>query len=126
MNIYLLLAGGLSILLGLVHSVLGELLVFQKLRQGGIVPTKANVILSERNIRIVWASWHVVTVCALGFGIILCRQGFPESRELESVFIKNTIMLSMFSSSALVLLGTKGRHPGWLVLLIIAILIWAA
>ena len=30
----------------------------------------------------------------------------------------------MLTASLIVLIGTKGKHPGWLVLLVIAILSW--
>ena len=60
-NPLLLAAAGLA-LVGLVHSVLGEVLVFRTLRTHGLVPTAGYPVLRERQVRILWASWHLVTV----------------------------------------------------------------
>lgn len=117
---YLFAAGLLAIAIGLTHSVLGELLIFRHLRKGGIIPTEGGSVLKERHVRIIWASWHVVTVFGIGFGTILLMSSF------EASDIKNTIGVSMLVSSVLVFVATNGKHPGWLGLLIVALLTWLA
>ena len=128
MNGYLASAGILAIVLGLVHSILGEVLVFQKLRN------KQNMYwiaigseLPIRSIRILWASWHVVTVFGIAIGVIVLQlaQATPEQVTLVD-FFKTTILIAIAVAGLIVLFGTRGRHPGWLVLLIISMLIWVA
>lgn len=55
-------------LVGLIHSVLGEVLIFSRMRTEGVVPTNGGSVLRERHVRILWATWHVVTVLAFSGG----------------------------------------------------------
>lgn len=123
MELYLLVAGVLSFALGLIHSVMGEVLIFRRMRNGHIIPTNGHPILKERHVRILWASWHLVTVFGWGLGTILLRYSLYGSEQPNQLFIENTILLTMFSGALLVFIGTKGKHPGWVVLLAIAILL---
>ena len=122
MNNYMFAAGALAILVGLVHSVLGEILIFNRMRNKGVIPTVGAPLLRERHVRILWASWHVVTVFGCAIGAILLRLAFPFSENVLKIFVENTIAISMLVSSLLVLVGTKGMHPGWLALLGVAVL----
>lgn len=115
-------AGVLAILVGLVHSVLGEILIFNRMRNKGVIPTVGAPLLRERHVRILWASWHIVTVFGCAIGAILLRLAFPFSENVLQIFVENTIAISMLVSSLLVLVGTKGMHPGWLALLGVAVL----
>jgi len=124
MNSYFVVAGCLAFVLGLIHSVLGEVLIFRHMRKGSFVPTDGSPVLRERHVRILWATWHVVAVFAWGFGAILLRLSYPSSQYIVQAFVVNAIMLSMLTASLIVLVGTKGKHPGWLVLLVIAIFLW--
>ena len=122
MDSYLLVAGCLSIALGIIHSVMGEFLIFRRMRDGHIIPTNGHPVLKERHVRILWASWHLASVFGWGLGVILLRYSFY-STEQNQLFIENTILLSMLSGALLVFIGTKGKHPGWVVLLAITILL---
>ena len=73
MNSLLLAASLLLCMIGLVHSVLGERLVFRRLRRGTVVPTHGGDVLLERHVRILWATWHAVTVMAWGLGLVLLQ-----------------------------------------------------
>jgi len=59
MNPFLLAAAILIFLIGLLHSLLGERLVFRHLRVSGLVPTRGDSHLREFRVRILWATWHV-------------------------------------------------------------------
>jgi hypothetical protein len=122
MQNYMFAAGVLAILVGLVHSVLGEILIFNRMRNKGVIPTVGAPLLRERHVRILWASWHIVTVFGCAIGAILLRLAFPFSENVLQIFVENTIAISMLVSSLLVLVGTKGMHPGWLALLGVAVL----
>lgn len=115
------LAGVLAILLGIIHSVMGEILIFNQLRQSSVVPNLAPAPLKQRHINIVWASWHIVSIlgAALGLLLILMRNEWLQ----QTIYFKWTIILSMAASGLLVLLATRGRHPGWFVLMLIAVLL---
>jgi len=122
MQNYMFAAGVLAILVGLVHSVLGEILIFNRMRNKGVIPTTGAPLLRARHVRILWASWHVVTVFGCAMGAILLRLAFPVSENVLQIFVENTIAIAMLISSLLVLVGTKGMHPGWLALLGVAVL----
>ncbi|WP_074410377.1 MULTISPECIES: hypothetical protein [Aquimarina] len=126
MNTYLCIAGILCFLLGIVHSILGEYLIFNSKRnKGSLVPSKKNEALKERHLRILWATWHLASVFGWGIGAILIKIS-AEQNELNPTnigFIIQSIMYTMFLASLLVLVGTKGKHPGWVVLLLIGILL---
>lgn len=125
MNGYLFASGVLCLALGLVHSVLGEVLIFWKGSDPNNlkpVGTKPNII--ERHFRIIWATWHLATLFGWGMGAVLIKIATTEGKvnmELTD-FIIVLIAISMLFSSFLVFIGTKGRHPGWIVLLSIFIL----
>ncbi|MFL0352635.1 hypothetical protein [Xanthomarina sp. GH4-25] len=123
MNIYFFIAGILCFLLGIAHSILGEYLIFKNIRnKEKLVPTKETIELKERHVRILWATWHLATVFGWCLGAILIKISILEESQLID-FIVKTIGLTMFLSSLLVLIGTKGKHPGWLVLLAIGIVL---
>ena len=123
MESYLFAAGCLSLALGLIHSVMGEILIFKRMRTGRIIPTNGHPILKERHVRILWASWHLVTIFGWGLGAILLQYSLLRSESTNQLFIENTILVSMLSGALLVFIGTKGKHPGWVVLVAIAILL---
>jgi hypothetical protein len=122
MTNYILIASMLVVIVGIVHSVLGEFLIFRHLRKNGIVPTLAAPPLRERHIRILWASWHIVTV--FGFGVALLWLSQSAQDGAFEPFIKEVIIYSMLASSLLVLLATSGKHPGWIGLAAVALLTW--
>lgn len=123
----LFIAGCLLFLLGLIHSILGEVLIFKRMRDRGIIPTNGGSLLKERHVRILWATWHLVTVFGWGIGALLCGySNLFTAENIPSPFFIHTIVIIMFIGSALVLIGTKGKHPGWIVLLVIATLAWLA
>lgn len=124
MNIYLATAAVLAFLVGLVHSVLGERLIFGRLRQGRLVPTNGGSLLQERHVRILWASWHVLTVFGWCIAAVLLWLSLPSSNPSSALFIEQAIVFSMLAGSALVLLGTRARHPGWVGLLAVAAFVW--
>ena len=124
MNNYLFAAGVLAILLGIVHSALGEVLVFRKLRVKNTLTWISDInVLPLRAIRILWASWHIVTLFGFSFGAILISFSFAVEYSIDTDFILNSIAISTFLSALIVLLGTRAKHPGWSVLLGICVLI---
>ncbi|WP_431166037.1 hypothetical protein [Tenacibaculum halocynthiae] len=122
MNNYLFIAGVLSFLLGAVHSVLGEYLIFKKKRiKRRIVPSKGSLELRERHLRILWSTWHLASVFEWCIAGLLIKISLIENfQEIELInFILELISSTMFFGAILVLIGTKGKHPGWFILLLI-------
>ena len=126
MQTYLVAAGAVAILVGLIHSILGEVLIFRRMRERGVVPTNGRPVLKERHVRILWASWHIVTIFGWAFAAVLLELARLSSESVLHEFIIITVILSMFASSVLVLFATKGMHPGWVGLLVVAGLCWLA
>lgn len=127
MNLYFLIAGILCFILGLVHSVLGEILIFKSKRnKGSIIPSRGSSGLHEKHLRIIWATWHLASVFGWCIGVILVKISV-EQNDLNPVFIEliiQAVIYAMLVGFLLVLVGTKGKHPGWVVLLVIAILLF--
>ena len=124
MNMYLVAAAVLTIVVGLAHSVLGEILIFRGMRQDGLVPTNGGGLLRESNVRILWASWHVLTVLGLGIAAVLWWLAMPPTHAYSSEYPRQALALTMLVGAAIVGIATKGRHPGWAGLLGVAILAW--
>ena len=115
MNLLLLIAGILSILLSLAHSLLGERLIFRDWR-------KSPPAIPRRHQNIIWASWHIVSFLGLGIGgAFIWLSHFPNViAALKPALM--SLVAGFILSSLIVLYGTRGKHPGWIVLLIIAVL----
>lgn len=122
MNLYFFAAGMLAFVIGLVHSVLGERLVFRRMRTQGIIPTNGGQVLREPHVRILWASWHIVTVMGWCIAVALLWLAHPSNAHLAKSAVSKSVFFALLASSMLVLIGTKGRHLGWVGLLVAAIL----
>lgn len=123
MQTMLLAAGAIGLLTGLAHSMLGERLIFRHLRASGIVPSLGAAPLRERHVRILWATWHLATVfgCASAAVLLLAAQGVNDAQD---ALVVRAIALAHLGGSLLVLVATRGRHPGWIALLAVAGLAW--
>jgi hypothetical protein len=122
MNKYLMASAVLALVVGGVHSAFGEWLIFRRLRVQGLVPTQGGDVLRERHVRILWASWHIVTVFGWGFAAILVWLALASSSHEHIKTAAIAIGVTMLAASLLVLVGTKGKHPGWVGLLGVAVL----
>ena len=120
----LLVAGALAAVTGLLHSVLGERLIFRHLRQGRLVPALGAPPLRERHIRILWATWHLASVFGWAFAGVVVRLAFGAAP--SSSLVLGAVVFAYLGGALLVLVGTRGRHPGWLALLVVGSLAWVA
>ena len=124
MNWYFVAAAVLTFVVGLVHSVLGERLIFRRMRSTGcFIPTEGGQVLREPHVRILWASWHVVTAMGWCVAVALLWLALPSEKQLASPLVAGAIAAAMLTSSLLVLVGTRGKHLGWVGLLGVAILV---
>jgi len=123
MNLFLLGSGLVTILVGLVHSVLGERLIFNRLRTGeGWIPTQCGPLLREPHVRILWVSWHLVTLIGWALSAILIMLSLPAARSWPAQPILAAIVIGLLAGVILVFVGTKGKHPGWIGLLVAGVL----
>ena len=126
LNTLLVCAAALAFGVGLVHSALGEWMIFRRMRSGGqFIPTNGGKVIGEGHVRILWASWHVLTVFGWAMAaLLLWLAGQPG--DTGARFITVVISVAMLAGSVLVLVGTRGKHPGWAGLLGVALLAWLA
>lgn len=125
MQTSLMIAAALAVVTGLAHSALGELLIFRHVRRGTLVPAQDAPPLRNRNIRILWATWHLATVFGWAFAAVLARLAVEPQAALLPLVTGATVA-AYACGSLLVLVGTRGRHPGWVVLAAVAALTWGA
>lgn len=126
MQTWYFVAGVLAAVTGLVHSVLGERLIFRHLRRGSVVPGGAAPPLQSRHIRILWATWHIGSVFGWAFAGVLFQLALAPGDLALRPLLVTAIFFGYLGSSLLVLIGTKGRHPGWIALLLVAVFTWLA
>ena len=124
MNKYLAAAGALAFFVGFAHSVLGERMIFRRMRSGSVVPTNGGKIIGEGHVRIIWASWHVLTIFGWLIAATLVWLANPTDQMQNQSTLLSAIASAMLVSSALVFIATKARHPGWAGLLGVAALTW--
>ena len=126
MDLLLLSAGILALTVGLVHSVLGERLIFKKLRGDQMFPTQAHGKLSAGNVRILWATWHIVSLLGAAIGLVIILFALAPDRVVSANDILIVLAAALLLSSLTVFIATRGRHLGWLGLLITACLLMLA
>ena len=124
MNKYIAAAGTLVFLVGLVHSILGEKLIFRRMRTGSVIPTNGGKIIGEGHVRIIWASWHIVTLFGWLIAAVLIWLAQSPERLQSNGLVLSAIASTMLVSALLALVATKARHPGWAGLLGVAALVW--
>ena len=125
MNLLFVVAAAVLALVGLAHSVLGELLVFRGLRTQGMVPTAGRPVLRERQVRILWGSWHLVTVLGWALSALLWRLGTaPWGDTALAAWVADVAGFATLASGLLVFYATRGRHPAWVPLFAVAALVW--
>lgn len=125
MNALLTVAATVLVLTGMVHSVFGERLIFIHLRQGTFVPALGAPPLRARNVRILWATWHLASVFGWALAAVLFGVAISPEIPLRHLVIW-AIVGANAGGSFLVLVGTRGRHPGWVALAVVAALTWFA
>jgi hypothetical protein len=103
MNGFLLAASAVAAVVGLVHTMLGERLLFRRLRKGGVIPTFGGELLAERHARILWATWHLATLFGWSIAGVFCWLALPTSRpvvQLPAPWILATAVVQLDRCSA--------------------------
>ncbi|MEO5626293.1 MAG: hypothetical protein ABIQ70_09840 [Dokdonella sp.] len=126
MKILLATAGFLAIATGIAHSYLGERLIFRHLRTTPLVPSLPAPPLQSRHIRILWATWHLASVFGWALAALLLQLAFEPQGGVSARSVLVASATAYLAGSVLVLIGTRGRHPGWIALAAVGILSWVA
>ena len=112
MNTWFICAAGLSVLIALTHSVLGEQRIFRHLRRAGhIVPTEGGTLLREFQVRILWATWHGLSAMGLGLAAVLLWLAHPAAQAASAGRVEWCFVMALAVTGVLVLVGNRGRHP---------------
>ncbi|MEO5560699.1 MAG: hypothetical protein ABIR10_13535 [Dokdonella sp.] len=119
-------AGLIAIATGVAHSFLGERLIFRHLRTSSLVPSLAAPPLQSRHIRILWATWHLASVFGWALAVLLLQLALEPQGGLSARSVLGASAMAYLAGSILVLVGTRGRHPGWVALAAVGILSWVA
>jgi hypothetical protein len=99
--------------------------VFRNLRTQGVVPTAGRPVLRESHLRILWGSWHLVTVLGLALSTLLWRLGSaPWGDAALADWVADVAGVATLASGLLVFFATQGRHPAWIPLMAVAALVW--
>lgn len=124
MNQTLLAASVIAVALAAAHSVLGEVLIFRVLRQRQAEDAEALRILSRRRWAAIWSTWHLLTIFGFGFAAVLL--GLAQNPAATFPDLRWPLVLTFGIGGIFWVIGTRGKHPAWLVLLGIAWLVWWA
>jgi hypothetical protein len=116
----LISAAALLVLIGLVHSVLGEKYILQRLFRQPLPKLFGDDEFTKRTLRF---AWHITSLLFFGFAAILALLHF------EAGSARNLLRVTAicFAATALTaLIASRGRHLSWPVFTAIAALCWLA
>jgi hypothetical protein len=113
------LASVLSFALGIVHSVLGERLIFKALTVRDNTGENGTRQLTRQHVAVLRSTWHLVTLLGFGYGGTLLWLAWQGSMLAPYAAMLRIFAATFLISSAYWLVSTRGRHPAWIVLLII-------
>jgi hypothetical protein len=118
-QILLLLAAGLLIAMGFIHSYLGEKYLFSRLFVIPDLPLfRRDRQFTERVLRF---AWHITSLGWLGFASLLCLMSFGKTH-LFGIVISITLVLH-----GIFILVTCGmKHPAWALFLLSGVCVWLA
>jgi hypothetical protein len=126
MQTLLTIAALVATVTGIAHSVLGERLVFSQLRASSLVPALAAPPLHGRHVRILWATWHLASVFGWALAGLLLQLARDPQAGVSSRAVLVAAGVAYLVGALLVLVGTRGRHPGWVALAAVGALAGAA
>ena len=110
------IASILCILIGGIHSYLGERFILIRLFRGKNIPHLfGSDYFTKRTLRF---AWHITTVAWFGFGYMLFI--ISEGNENITQSVLHTISIVFLVSGVFSFVFTKGKHLSWLVFWAIA------
>ena len=124
MNYYLLVSAILMAIMGIAHSVVGEIKILQPLESSKDLPAVRG---STRHTRLTLRfTWHITTVLGFGIAAILFLYSQAMVLQAQQVVVVQIFSITFFISFLVSLIGSRARHPSWIVFLIASVLTWLA
>jgi hypothetical protein len=120
MNGFLVAAAGLSIGVGVVHSILGERKLLRPLLRSNSGPKLLAVPLARQTLRF---AWHLTSVAWWGFAAVFLALA-QERPDATGRAVLTVSAATFLLTGAITALATGGRHLAWIVFLAIAGLAW--
>jgi hypothetical protein len=114
------------ILLAIAHSIIGERLIFDSIKRGRKEHDRAIALLTQRRWDSLWSTWHLVSVIGAGLGAALIAYAVEHNGVAPRFGFLGVIATTFGFSTVFWLFGTRGRHPAWIVMSAITILIVVA
>ena len=122
MNTYLVISGILSILLSIAHTIIGEILILIPMQNAeGIPAVRGSTRTTKRTLRF---TWHITSALGIGIGFLLFHYAKFTELTLDHVYVLRILSLTFLASFVVSVVGSRARHPSWIVFLITSILIW--
>jgi hypothetical protein len=115
----LLAAAALAVLLGVVHSWLGErYILIRLLRRDNLPKLFGGDRFTKSTLRF---AWHLTTVAWLGFAALALALAMEEAGR-PAFSARQVLAGTALASAVVTLVGSRGRHPAWVVFLAIGVL----
>jgi hypothetical protein len=122
MDMLLYFAAGLTVVLGVAHSFLGEKYILIRLFRRDNLPKIFGT--TDFTVRTLRFAWHITTVAWIGFAALLLHAG---RADLTLAGTLRIIGVTCVVSGLLPLIFTRGRHLSWVVFFVIGgIALWAS
>jgi hypothetical protein len=122
LNTHLVISGILSILLSIAHTIIGEILILIPMQNAeGIPAVRGSTRTTKRTLRF---AWHVTSVLGIGIGFLLFQYAKFSELTPDHVYVLRILSLTFLASFILSIVGSRARHPSWVIFLIVSILIW--
>ena len=117
MNIWFLCAFIVTILVGLIHSILGERFIINPLQSFTNLPKIfGSDLLTKRTLRF---AWHLTTIAWFSLASFMLMLALR--RQLSIPFISAALSLTFTVSFLISLIGSRGRHFSWIMFLAVAV-----
>ncbi|MDN4502372.1 hypothetical protein QX776_08155 [Alteromonadaceae bacterium BrNp21-10] len=112
----LLIAGLLTLMIGLVHSYLGERYILIRLfKRDGIPHLFGSDVFTKQTLRF---AWHITTIAWWGLAAIMFT--YANSQAVSRQSILQIIAVVFLISGLIALIASKGKHLSWLCFFVIA------
>ena len=119
-NEMLVVAAGLCVAIGLVHSLLGERYILVRLfRRTPLPHLFGSDFFTRRTLRF---AWHLTTIAWWGFGYLIWAISRAPADPTHVVLETVGVVFSL--SGAVALVASRGKHLSWIVFWAIAGLVW--
>ena len=122
MNPYLTAASALCVVGALIHSVLGERLIFGPLFKGELPKLQGSEAFMKQVLR---AFWHGFSIFLAGIATVLISAATVDPLEGSGRWMIGIMQWTVLIPLALyVLIQTRGKHFAWVLFALASILIW--